>query len=355
MHRPPARLEPDELRAALLALETMGYSATSRLPLFAARHWSPARERQAYLRYRDGSCNIEEVAVPRWYWRRLPSSLAPLFEQLTLGRRAGSPSLTALRPLWDGELPRWRLVRRFDRYVLHSRPEVTDDSLVYFGDDTLFLMAGARRLLACLEGRDRVRVLDLCCGGGGVGLGLPLFEGELVGVDIHEPAIALAHLAAQAQELTNYSYRCAEAEAVLDESYDLVVGNPPTLSPELGGRPTLYATAPASRFLDLIDRLRHTLTPPGRALFTVFSQARGQGAEAEDPLRRELATLLTPWRGYLYSVRRQFSLGGGAWLRHVALEILPQAAERGERFEAPAKGGLQLPALEWRRDRRFRG
>ncbi len=349
MHRLPECPAPNELREAFSALDTLGYSATSRLPLFTARHWSPARERRAFQRFRAGECNIEEVAVPRWYWRRLSPSLHDLFRQLTLGhRRPGSPSPPALQALWDGPLPRWRLLSRFGRYVLHSRPEIQDDSLVYFGDDTLFLMAGARRLLGFLQGPP-LRVLDLCCGGGGVGLGLSVFPGELVGVDIHQPAIQLAELAARAQGLTNYSYVCSEATSVLDSRYDLIVGNPPTLSPELGGRSTLYATGPASHFLELLSRLVEALTPRGRALLTVFSRALGRGAQAEDPLRRDLAGLLNGRRSYRYSVRRQFPLEGGAWLRHVALEIFPHDDATGESFESPADQGLQLPALTWRR------
>lgn len=340
--------EPGALAESLRWLDAQGFAATSALPLFAARHWSPGMERRARRRFLEGRDNVEEVAVPRWYWRRLAPTVAELFRALTLAqeesRGNGAPLAPLLRP--DGST-RWRLVNRFARYVLHSRPEETGDALVYFGDDTLFLMQGARRLLA--GGNGSRRVLDLCCGGGAVGLALPVFSGEVLGVDINPAALALARLAAAAQGLAHYQYLEGDAVTALEQRFDLVVGNPPTLPPELGGTATLYATGSAAGFLLLLDQLLSALTPQGQALLTVFSTADGRGAGASDPLRRELAALIGSGRGYSYTVRRQFALGDGRWLRHVALELLPQRETRGERFADPARGGLELPGLGWRR------
>jgi SAM-dependent methyltransferase len=337
------------LSEAFACLDRAGFPATSRLPLFAARHWSPTLERKALSRFRQGLDNVEEVAIPRWYWRGLPLAVKPLFRTLSLG--IGPPPLDFAAPLTGlldaNGYARWRVVCRFGRYVLYSRPEVNDDSLVYFGDDTLFLMQSARDLLATFEGP--VRFLDLCCGGGGVGLGLPPFRGQMVGVDINPAAIDLAGAVATAQGLSHYTYVCCDAAEALDGSFDLVVGNPPTLPPDLGGRATLFATGASSQFLHLLDRLLGVLSPRGRALFTVFSTAEGRGAKAYDPLRSDLSTTLASRRGHRYSVRRQFPLSGGRWLRHVALEILPQDAPQQQHFQDPARGGQQLPALAWRR------
>jgi SAM-dependent methyltransferase len=339
--------EPEELQQALRWLDSVHFPVTAALPLFTARHWSPGMERRARWRYRRGLDNVEEVAVPRWYWRGLPAVLAPLFRALTLGQ--GGLDSDPLACLLDARgWPRWRLVPRFSRYLLHSRPEADGPSLVYFGDDTLFLMERARRLLA--EQPRPCRVLDLCCGGGGVGLALPPFEGELIGVDVNPTAISLARLAAQAQGLTHHSYLCADATTLLrEQKFDLVVGNPPTLPPELGGQTTLYATGSSANLLTLLVCLLEALTPAGRALLTVFSTASGRGEKAGDPLRRELSSLLGPCRGYTYTVRRQFPLAGGRFLRHVALSVEAESATRGERFEDLTAGGFALPGFTWRR------
>jgi SAM-dependent methyltransferase len=347
MELPPA----EELTRAFAWLEGSGFGQTSRLPLFAARHWSPAMELRARARYRQGLCNFEEVAVPRWYWAGLQSSIRALFGSLTLGFSAAGRQPAELACLMQAQgAARWRVVRRFSRYVLHSPAEVTDDGMVYFGDDTLFLMHGARELLARLA--RPVRVLDLCCGGGGVGLALPRFEGELVGVDVNPVAVSLATLAAAAQGLKSYFYVCGDMALAWQGTYDLVVGNPPTLPPELGGRHTLYATGDSARLLDMLERLLAILSAPGRALLTVFSRADGTGEKAFDPLRAALPSVLgkRPWR---YTVRRQFPLGTGQWLRHVALELGPSTEGKNpdppERFVDATRGGFQLPGLAWRR------
>lgn len=337
----------EALREAFLWLDQASFQSTARIPIFAARHWSPALERRAFSRFRTGQDNIEEVAVPRWYRRALPAELRALHEVLTLGRGALPSPPSPLSALVDTQgRARWRLVCRFGRYVLHSPPESGGDAMVYFGDDTLFLMAGARRLLASLA--PPVKFLDLCCGGGGVGLALPAFQGAMVGVDINPAALELASLAAAAQGLGSYDYLCGEAASALEDGFDLIVGNPPTLPPDLGGRATLYATGSSSQFLDLLQRLLDALSPRGQALLTVFSTATGRGPSASDPLRDQLRALLAPRRGYSYTVRRQFPLGQNRWLRHVALEIAA-AGKPEEKFADPASQGWQLPGLAWRR------
>lgn len=341
-----------DLAGVLAWLEQEGFGVTSRLPLFAARHWTPGLERRARERYTQGLCNLDEVAVPRWYWRELPELQALRFSLLSLGLPPSlhAPSNSPLAPLLDaGGKPRWRLIRRFSRYVLASRPEVRDDTLTYFGDDTLFLMGGARELMSDLP-NGSVRVLDLCCGGGGVGLGLAPFEGELVGVDVNPEAVGLARLSAAAQGLWHYRYLCADAREALQGEYDLIVGNPPTLPPELGGRSTLYATGPSSLLHELLELVLDCLSARGTALLTVFSTARGRGDEAPDELRSELRRALQGRRGHRYTVRRHFPVGQGRWLRHVALQILPQSEKPAQTFRHEARGGFQLPGLGWRRE-----
>ena len=335
----------EELSEAFAWLDQAGFPNTGRLPLFAARHWSTSLELRAYSRFRHGLDNVEEVAVPRWYWRGMARQTETLFSALTLGQ---GPVPT--HPALDGFLSadqtaRWRVVCRFGRYMLHSRPETAADEVIYFGDDTLFLMAEARHLLSGMSAP--VRFLDLCCGGGGVGLSLPSFQGELIGVDINGAALELASLAARAQGLRNYGYQMGDASSVLDQRFDLIVGNPPTLPPDLGGQPTLYATGSSSQFMVLLHSLLDALTPRGQALLTIFST--GQGEAGTDPLRSDLRAALGMRRAYSYTVRRQFPLGGNRWLRHVTLRIQAEGERCGETFRDPASHGMQLPGLAWRR------
>lgn len=246
----------------------------------------------------------------------------------------------------------WRVTSRFSRYIVSSPLDVIDSSMVYFGDDTLFLMDTARRLLqgvANSESDRKLRVLDLCCGGGGVGLALPPFLGELHGVDINPLAVAVAQVSAAAQGLENYHYAVTDAQQAFQQSYDLVVGNPPTFPPELAVGPKLYATGTQTSFLDLLSSILERLTSHGRACLTLFAVAQGPDKGAIDPMRASIKDLVGKARAYSYTVRRQFPVGDGRWLRHVALELGAAKEVAGEQFSFPAATSFQLPGLEWRR------
>lgn len=339
---------PSALGSILSELDAAGYAQTSSWPLFAARCWSFDQERTAWRRFKDGLCNTQEVAVPRWYWPRKANRSLELFRTLTLGQPLdGWTAPQALREMFDATgKPQWRIIPRFGRYILASPHHESGDDYVYFGDDTLYLMARGRELLGRLSRTESLSVLDLCCGGGGVGLALPEFEGDLLGVDINPQAISLAQAAAQAQSLTNYRYHLGSVDDVLNRQYDLVIGNPPSLPPELGGLPTVYATGGSAQWIGWLEKLVNDLSPTGRALLTVFSVADGPREDSIDPLRASLSTVLK--RGYSYTVRRQFPMPERRWLRHVALEIKPATDNRVEQFEI-ATGTLQLPGLAWRR------
>ena len=339
----PGSPDREKLRAAFQYLNQVGFLKTQRLPLVASRQWHWNDEREALERFRQGLANVSEVGVPRIYWKRESEQLRQLFRSLTLG--LPDPEVAAvpeLAPFFAGTArPRWSVVARFHRYILRSHPEDTGRDLVYFGDDTLFLMQRARELLNTLEGP--VELLDLCCGGGGVGLALPDFEGQLLGVDLNSAAIELAESTAFAQELHHYNYKCWNIEQGLEGRYDFIFGNPPTLSPSLTGKDVFHATGTLEAFQQLLEPLLQALKPGGLALLTLFSQVN-----PDDEAFTAIQKTLKDRCGYRYEVRREFSIGSKGVLRHCALELYPDESEKTE-FVPLRNAGIQLPALEWRR------
>lgn len=299
-------------------------------------------EARARERFRGGLDNLHEVAVPRLYWRALKPELRRLFDFVSLGRPdpelAATSELQVLAP--RGERATWLVIPRFARYLVCGHPEDHGKDYVYFGDDTLFLMASAQELVLSHPGG---RVLDLCCGGGGVSLPLSDFDGSVSGIDLNPVAIELAHNCAQAQQLENYDFQHGDALAALQQPFDLVIGNPPTLSPELTGKEAFHATGSLELFLSILEAVVACLTPTGEAMMTVFSAAE---SNRDDSTFEQIKSCLQGKAGFQYRVRRHYPLGEGRFLRHVALHIAPQ-------YEGPnlleLRGGLQLPALAWRR------
>lgn len=346
--RMEAGVDSETLGRAFAYLSALEFHRTGRLPLVAARQWKWSWEREAWRRFQAGRSNVSEVAWPKLYWTLEDSSLRALFCALTLGRpEKGWEPPEPLRFLFTNPgRPLYSLISRFGRFILRSHPEDEGHDFVYFGDDTLYLMERSRDLLKLLlgSGVEQPCCLDLCCGGGGVGLALPPFEGELLGVDLNSHAIELARTTAQAQNLVNYRYRCMDTSEGLEGRFHLVFGNPPTLSSQLTGSDVFHATGTWTQFEALLDSVLGALHPRGRAVFTLFSQR----TEGHDPAFSALEKRLKGERGFLYSVRRVFPLKGGTELCHCALELLP----RGEiaAHYIPLKGpAFRLGGLSWRR------
>lgn len=341
-------MNSESLREAFTYLARAGFHRTGRLPLVAARQWKWSWEREAWRRFRAGSPNVQEVAWPKFYWKLEDRSLQALFSALTLGRpEKGWEPPEPLRFLFPtNRRPSYSLISRYGRFVVRSHPEDEGRDFVYFGDDTLYLMQRARKLLELLgsDGVEQPSCLDLCCGGGGVGLALPDFEGRLLGIDLNPHAIELARASARAQALAHYAYECADMGKGLEGRYHLVFGNPPTLSPRLTGADVFHATGTWDDFEALLEAVLDALEPRGRAVFTLFSER----TEQRDPAFQALERRLKGERGFTYTVRRVFPLPGGAELCHCALELLP-AGEEGSRY-VPFKGpAFLLGGLSWRR------
>lgn len=345
----------ESLRECFCFLDAQGFDRTQRLPLVTARQWKVGWEAQALGRFRRGQPNIHEVGIPKLYWRAERPQVRRLFFALTLGRQdrelAQRSELQALYSPGAQDLgparPSWSVVARFGRYILRSHPSLSGDDFVYFGDDTLFLMEASRALLKRIQesSSQPISCLDLCCGAGGVGLALPPFEGTVRGVDLNAQAIALAKVSASSQGLTDYHYECCDVQQGLQGDFDLVFGNPPTLSPTLTGQDVFHATGTLEAFRSLLLRVVECLSERGRALFTIFSEATPQSDKAYE----ELASLLKGRRGFRYRVRREYPLGGERVLRHCALELFPQKELARQEFVPLGSSGIQLPAMKWRR------
>lgn len=357
-------LNLDDWRKCIQYLEQKNFGEYQRLPFIASRHWRLQWEREAWQRFRQARSNIHEVAIPKLYWWLHGMKRDSLFSSVTLGNlQHGQPSQEELNVLYcrstlsefdidTSELPAkcpcWTIVPRFDRFIIRSHPSLAGRDFVYFGDDTLYLMAKSRQLLQVVREeieRDEIQCLDLCCGSGGVGLGLPPFKGSLEGLDLNPAAIAVAEMAAQAQGLKHYQYHCTDALSGMSGYYDLIFGNPPTLDPKLTGKEVFHATGGLELFASILGNCLQTLAPDGRAILTVFSVER-DGIDESYELIKEIVGLK---RGFLYRVRREFALEGNCRLRHSSLEFFPDSEPKEPSFSA-AQGGWQLPALKWRRN-----
>lgn len=341
-------LTVEALSSIFSYLEEAGFHQTQRLPLVAARQWSWAWEREAWKRFAEGEPNLGEVAWPALYWSLVPRWERELHRRLTLGRPDKNwQRPEELSPLFpDGCSPRFCVLSRFGRFVLRHHPHYSGEDFVYFGDDTLHLMEHSRRLLQIVgqQVSEPLRCLDLCCGGGGVGLALPEFEGEVLGIDLNPLAVELAAKTAQAQGLLNYSYQCQDVAGGLPGSFHLIFGNPPTLSPSLTGKDVFHATGTWEAFEHLLGLVLESLLPQGRAVFTLFSEWAAGRDEAWDSLGRFLAGK----RGFTYTVRREFPLGAGRSLRHCVVELSPES-QTEQVFVPLPKGCFLLPGHSWRK------
>lgn len=334
------------LREAFHYLDGCGFAETARIPLVAARQWRLRWEAEAIQRFRGNLANVHEVALPGFYLALESRKTRRLYRALTLGlpdsELAGQAELQALYAGGRSHRPLWTVISRFGRFIVRSHPDREGRDWVYFGDDTLFLMRRARELMQRLTAP--LKCLDLCCGGGGVGLALPEFEGELLGVDLNQTAVELAQRVAEAQELENYRYRCTDALQGLCGEFDLIVGNPPTLSPELTGREVFHATGADDVLHELLEHVLESLTDRGTALLTFFSQVE----EGRDKQWERLEKFLAGRRGFRCYVRREYPLGRGRRLRHSALELHPRG-EDDALFQPLRHKGIQLPGVSWRK------
>ena len=146
--------------------------------------------------------------------------------------------------------------------VLGLKLQCTTDSGVFSREG---LDMGTRVLLEALP-EVSGRALDLGCGWGpvGVALGKKYPEAELVLTDVNERAVELARRNLRDNGVRNAQIICGEGFENVQETFDLIVLNPPIRA----GKAVIYGL-----FADAAARLR-----PGGALYIVIRKQ--QGAES---------------------------------------------------------------------------
>lgn len=118
-----------------------------------------------------------------------------------------------------------------------------DEHVLIPRNDTEILVEKANEILAALEKQqESIRVLDLCCGSGCIGISLKLYHKDidLTLADISEDALAVTWQNIERHQLTAKTY-CGNLLEGMTERYDVIVSNPPyiesrvidTLMPEV--------------------------------------------------------------------------------------------------------------------------
>jgi release factor glutamine methyltransferase len=141
--------------------------------------------------------------------RRLTGAERRELDRLVVRREAREPLAYVL-----GEWGFRRLVLRVDARVLVPRPETE---------------VVADRCLALMRGRERPRVLDVGTGSGAIALALAdeLEGATVVGIDVSEGALALAHENVERCAVDVELRRHDLFDGLPDGPWDLVVSNPP--------------------------------------------------------------------------------------------------------------------------------
>jgi methylase of polypeptide subunit release factors len=159
----------------------------------------------------------------------------PMLARLFLGGEAvdSRQALAVLAPLSpddladvlivsDGAMRARVKLEPFDGLLVASDP-------TYDGPDTVLGVGGVTRMLAALTVRRRCEAaLDLCTGSGALALLAAAHAKRVVGVDLSERALRLAHLNSRLNGIETIDWRRGDLfEPVGGERFDLVTANPP--------------------------------------------------------------------------------------------------------------------------------
>jgi release factor glutamine methyltransferase len=187
-------------------------------------------------------------------------------------RRAAREPLAYILGEWGFR----RLMLKVDRRVLVPRPETE---------------VVVERCLELLRGLDAPAVLDVGTGSGAIALAIEdeIPNARVTAIDVSEPALALARENAAAAGLT-VRFECADLREGLSGRYDLVVSNPPyvspveidALEPEVRDWEPRLATV-GEEHTELVARAARDVLDPGGWL--VLEIAAGAGDAAVELLR----------------------------------------------------------------------
>jgi tRNA1Val (adenine37-N6)-methyltransferase len=159
-----------------------------------------------------------------------------------------------------------------DYTPIHRIPLIQDDQLFKMNSDTTALMLG-------MKIKPHETVLDI-----GTNHGVLLLEAStyqpswMVGIDINDLAIEVAHKNMSLNNITNVSLICADVtKHKFDQKFDVIISNPPFFSESTH----TYSQTPAKQFAkftstltieSLLHVIKKNLKPQGRA-YIVFRSA----------------------------------------------------------------------------------
>jgi len=133
---------------------------------------------------------------------------------------------------WDGRL---RSTVRFstlgDQLFAHSAFPTAQGDAVFFGPDTYRFARTLRQLIATLQPRSSMRILDLGAGSGAGGLHaaalLHAVSPQIVLSDINHNALRFSRINAALNDIPNVEVIESDLYAGVDGLFDLIISNPP--------------------------------------------------------------------------------------------------------------------------------
>ncbi len=302
-----ANWDDDSVAELRQALDQAEYYRTEALPAYSTRLLYPFHEIRQWFYGLESPLAL--AAYPERHYRpfaaRYPLTYE-LFRLLFLHHTVPSQPKCP-QAFWeetdDGYRALFQVTAIWGRYILSSIPGRTPGEFVYLGDDSATLGRLIRR--ACAPGS---RALDLCCGCGVVGLTLPERYTDITGLDINEQAIEMARGNARLNQRP-VTFAVSDLYQKADPPYDLVIGNPPSLPPDLAGAGRRFAVGDSQLTRAVLTGLTEVLAPDGLCLFMLFTRD-SSFLDALDP--RLSAT---------FQIHQSYRLIGGEVLHHGCLTV----------------------------------
>ena len=242
---------------------------------------TPARA-QAIVRIGDQTRVLSRQPLRNWHLRRAGDPAAHALRLLFFGDSVTTDEArAALGPVWDDCVTSGLVVQSGDAITSPFHGSFANDKLVMcddlrLGGDVVMGPGETTGDLARIAypAADYASALDLGCGAGTIALLLAGRVPRVVGTDVNERAIVLSRFNALVNELSAIEWRAGDMFApVADESFDLVVAQPPFVPRHRGATDTTYLFG-GDRGDEIVMRafaeLGPHLGPRGRAVFLVM-------------------------------------------------------------------------------------